>query len=160
MARLTFEQAEQGKRNGHEEENTLSVYLESILGSNVSDRPYITATGGTTLPWTGTLTGTNGSATVTVTSQRTWGWDYLWPAIAKITGLTELQAAEANIGGSGGGFSRGDRNRPSGRSYPIATKRYVRSAPVLAGRTGIISRDSRPTATGRDETPDGTVHRT
>jgi len=69
------------------------------------DSPYITATGGTTLPWTGTLTGTDGSATVTVTSQRTWGWDYLWPAIAKITGLTELQAAEANIGGSGGGFS-------------------------------------------------------
>ena len=71
------------------------------------DSPYITATGGTTLPWTGTLTNTDGSATatVTVTSQRTWGWDYLWPAIAKITGVTELQAAEANIGGSGGGFS-------------------------------------------------------
>ena len=69
------------------------------------DSPYITATGGTTLPWTGTLTGPDGSATVTVPSQRTWGWDYLWPAIAKITGVTELQAAEANIGGSGGGFS-------------------------------------------------------
>ena len=69
------------------------------------DSPYITATGGTTLPWTGTLTGPDGSATVTVPSQRAWGWDYLWPAIAKITGVTELQAAEANIGGSGGGFS-------------------------------------------------------
>ena len=33
MARLTFEQAEQGKGNSHEEENTLSVYLESILRS-------------------------------------------------------------------------------------------------------------------------------
>jgi kumamolisin len=69
------------------------------------DSPYITATGGSTLPWSGTLTGPDGSATVTVSSQRIWGWDYLWPAIAKITGVTELQAAEANAAGSGGGFS-------------------------------------------------------
>ena len=71
-----------------------------------ADSPYITATGGTTLPWTGTLTGPDGSATVTVPSQRAWGWDYLWPAIAKTTGVTEFQAAQANIGGSGGGFSK------------------------------------------------------
>ena len=67
--------------------------------------PYITAAGGTTLPWTGTLTGPDGSATVTVPSERAWGWDYLWPAIAKINGETEAQAAVANIGGGGGGFS-------------------------------------------------------
>ena len=70
-----------------------------------SDSPYITATGGTTLPWTGTLTGPDGSATVTVPTERAWGWDYLWPAIAKISGETEAQVAVANIGGSGGGFS-------------------------------------------------------
>jgi subtilase family serine protease len=70
-----------------------------------SDSPYITAAGGTTLPWTATLTGPDGSATVTVPSQRAWGWDYLWPAIAQTTGVTELQAAESNIGGGGGGFS-------------------------------------------------------
>ena len=70
-----------------------------------ADSPYITAGGGTTLPFTGTLTGPDGSATVTVPAQRIWGWDYLWPAIAKINGVTEAQAAEANIGGSGGGFS-------------------------------------------------------
>jgi len=68
--------------------------------------PYITAAGGTTLPWTGTLTGPDGSATVTVPAQRIWGWDYLWPAIAKISGESEATAAEANIGGSGGGFSQ------------------------------------------------------
>jgi len=68
--------------------------------------PYITAAGGTTLPWTGTLTGPDGSATVTVPDQRIWGWDYLWPAIAKISGESEATAAEANIGGSGGGFSQ------------------------------------------------------
>lgn len=70
-----------------------------------SDSPYITAAGGTTLPWSGTLTGPDGSATVTVPSQRIWGWDYLWPAIAKITGVSEFDAAKANIGGTGGGFS-------------------------------------------------------
>jgi subtilase family serine protease len=71
-----------------------------------ADSPYITAAGGTTLPWTGTLTGPDGSATVTVPAQRIWGWDYLWPAIAKTTGASEAAAAEANIGGSGGGFSQ------------------------------------------------------
>ena len=52
-----------------------------------ADSPYITATGGTTLPLTGTLTGPDGSATVTVPSERAWGWDYLWPAIAKTSGV-------------------------------------------------------------------------
>ncbi len=70
-----------------------------------ADSPYMTAGGGTTLPWTGTVTGPDGSATVTVPAQRAWGWDYLWPAIAKVTGVSEATAAEANIGGGGGGFS-------------------------------------------------------
>jgi len=42
---------------------------------------------------------------VTVPAQRAWGWDYLWPAIAQINGESEATAAEANIGGGGGGFS-------------------------------------------------------
>ena len=70
-----------------------------------ADSPYLTAGGGTTLPTTVTLTGPGGSATVTVSQQRIWGWDYLWPAIAETTGVSEAAAAEANIGGSGGGFS-------------------------------------------------------
>jgi kumamolisin len=70
-----------------------------------SDSPYITAAGGTTLPWSGTFSGPGGSATVTVPAERTWGWDYLWPAIAKITGTSEAEAAVGNLGGSGGGFS-------------------------------------------------------
>jgi kumamolisin len=75
------------------------------VGTN-SDSPYITAAGGTTLPWTGTLTGPDGSATVTVPSQRAWGWDYLWAAIAKVTGLPESEAAFEDIGGGTGGFSQ------------------------------------------------------
>jgi subtilase family serine protease len=70
-----------------------------------ADSPYITAAGGTTLPWTGTLTGPDGTATVTVPKQRTWGWDYLWQGVATITGEPLAQAAESLVVGSGGGFS-------------------------------------------------------
>ena len=69
------------------------------------DSPYVTSSGGTTLPWSGTITGPDGSATVTVTSQRAWGWDYLWPAIASTTGATFANAATAYVVGGGGGFS-------------------------------------------------------
>jgi kumamolisin len=70
-----------------------------------ADSPYITASGGTTLPWTGTLTGPDGTATVTVPAQRAWGWDYTWPAIAQTNDESEAAAAETNVGGGGGGFS-------------------------------------------------------
>jgi len=70
-----------------------------------ADSPYATASGGTTLPVTATLTGPDGSATVTVPNQRAWGWDYLWSAEAVITDSTYAEAAEANIGGGGGGYS-------------------------------------------------------
>jgi kumamolisin len=70
-----------------------------------SDSPYITAAGGTTLPWTGQLAGPDGSATVTVPAQRAWGWDYLWQAVATVTGEPLAEAAETNVAGDGGGFS-------------------------------------------------------
>jgi kumamolisin len=69
------------------------------------DSPFITDAGGTTLPWTGQLTGTDGSATVTVPAQRTWGWDYLWQAAAKVSGVSLATTAESLVVGSGGGFS-------------------------------------------------------
>ena len=74
-----------------------------------ADSPYITSAGGTTLPWSGTITGSAGSASVTVTSQRAWGWDYLWPAIASTTGTTFADAAKAFVVGGGGGFSTVER---------------------------------------------------
>jgi kumamolisin len=70
-----------------------------------ADSPFMTAAGGTTLPWTGQLTGPGGTVTVTVPHQRTWGWDYLWQPIATTTGTDLLDTVEANIGGTGGGFS-------------------------------------------------------
>ena len=86
---------------------TASVDLGTTnLSVGVSpDSPYITAAGGTTLPFTGTLTGPDGSATVTVPSQRTWGWDYLWQPTATITDTPLSQVAESMVIGSGGGFS-------------------------------------------------------
>jgi kumamolisin len=70
-----------------------------------ADSPYITASGGTTVPWSGTLSGTGGTVNVTVDQQRAWGWDYLWQAMATSTGVSLTTAAEANVVGSGGGFS-------------------------------------------------------
>jgi subtilase family serine protease len=70
-----------------------------------ADSPYATASGGTTTPWSGTLTGPDGSASVTVPDQRAWGWDYLWQPIATVTGSTFAQAATSDVAGGGGGFS-------------------------------------------------------
>jgi kumamolisin len=70
-----------------------------------ADSPYATASGGTTTPWSGTITGADGSATVTVPDQRAWGWDYLWQPIATVTGTTYAAAATSNVVGGGGGFS-------------------------------------------------------
>jgi kumamolisin len=70
-----------------------------------SDSPYATAAGGSTLPWTGTFTGPDGSATVSVPAQRIWGWDYLWGAISQIDGVPLASVAESLVVGSTGGFS-------------------------------------------------------
>jgi kumamolisin len=77
----------------------------SLSVDNPADSPFMTAAGGTTLPWTGQLTGPDGAATVTVPNQRTWGWDYLWQATASVTGTSILDTVEANALGTGGGFS-------------------------------------------------------
>jgi len=77
-----------------------------------ADSPYITAAGGTTLPWSGTLSGPDGTAAVDVPAQRTWGWDYLWQPVATITGEPLATSAESQVVGSGGGFSAIE-SRPS-----------------------------------------------
>jgi subtilase family serine protease len=83
-----------------------------------SDSPYITAAGGTTLPWNGTVQGPAGTpnasafVTIKVNQQRAWGWDYLWPAFATWENLSLADAAESNAIGGGGGFSL-DEQTPS-----------------------------------------------
>jgi kumamolisin len=69
------------------------------------DSPYITSSGGTTLPWSGAISGPDGSAHVAVSAQRAWGWDYTWPAMAAVNGESLTAAAEANVVGGGGGYS-------------------------------------------------------
>jgi subtilase family serine protease len=76
-----------------------------LVADTPADSPYATASGATTLPFTGTLTGAKGTAKVSVAAQRAWGWDYLWKAIATTTGTTYAKAAIANAAGGGGGFS-------------------------------------------------------
>jgi kumamolisin len=87
-------------------EASADLGTKNLSVDNPGDSPYITVAGGTTLPWTGTLTGPDGTATVTVKAQRIWGWDYLWPAIASTTGVSLANAAETTVVGSGGGFSQ------------------------------------------------------
>jgi subtilase family serine protease len=74
------------------------------VGSS-ADSPFITAAGGTTLAWSGSLSGPDGTAAVKVPAQRTWGWDYLWQPIATITGEPLATIAESEVIGGGGGFS-------------------------------------------------------
>ncbi len=79
------------------------------------DSPYVTSSGGTTLPWSATLTGTSSTgktltATLNVTQQRAWGWDYLWQPVATVTGLPLSEVATdpnvVGVVGSGGGYSQ------------------------------------------------------
>jgi kumamolisin len=73
--------------------------------SSMADSPYITAAGGTTLPWSGTFGDGGTTTTVTVPEQRTWGSDYLWQSIATASDEPLAEVAESMVSGSGGGFS-------------------------------------------------------
>jgi kumamolisin len=89
-----------------------------------ADSPYATAAGGTTLPFTATETGPKGSAKVTVTAQRAWGWDYQFAAYAKAYGVTYAEAAETRSAGGGGGFS-GVEAKPSYQYGVSGTSSYL-----------------------------------
>jgi subtilase family serine protease len=83
-----------------------------------SDSPYITAAGGTTLPFTGTLSSPDGTVTAPITSghsERAWGWDYTWAPEAKVLAeplATVAEDPDIGVGGDGGGFSL-DEAQPS-----------------------------------------------
>ena len=69
---------------------------------NPDDSPYVTSSGGTTLPGSLTLHG----LTFNFPTERTWGWDYLWASGRPAQlGETEEQYAETHISGTGGGYS-------------------------------------------------------
>jgi len=77
----------------------------NLSADNPADSPFVTACGATSLPGTTYLSGTDGTATATTTTQRIWGWDYLWKGIAQVNGVSLAEAAESAVVGSGGGYS-------------------------------------------------------
>jgi subtilase family serine protease len=151
-----LEMAEQGQSAFAAAGDTGAYTANRDLGTtNLSvidpgDSAYITSAGGTTLPWSGDLTGT--SATVTVPSQRAWGWDYLWPALAKLTGESLSTVAEANVLGGGGGFSD-DEPQPGYQQGVPGTNTY-RSVEYLTPTNNVdIAGITLPTAWTFDPYP-------
>lgn len=93
-------------------EAVADVGSTNLSAGNPADSPYVTAAGGTTLPWAGQATNptTGESAYVSNPTQRAWGYDYLWSWFAQTTpGATEQSIATdpkfTYIAGSNGGFS-------------------------------------------------------
>ena len=69
---------------------------------NPDDSPYVTSSGGTTLPGSLSLHGIN----FNFPTERTWGWDYLWASARPgQLGETEQQYAVSHVEGGGGGYS-------------------------------------------------------
>jgi kumamolisin len=89
-----------GAYTAHQDIGTTNLSAE-----NPGDSPFITACGGSSLPGTTYLSGPDGTATATTTTQRIWGWDYLWAPIAQVSGESLAEAAESLVVGSGGGYS-------------------------------------------------------
>jgi subtilase family serine protease len=89
-----------------------------------ADSPYATASGGTTLPFSSTVTGSKATVKVKVYKQRAWGWDYLWTPIAKATGTSYPTTVVANAVGGGGGFSAVE-SEPSYQTQVSGTSSYT-----------------------------------
>jgi kumamolisin len=74
----------------------------NLSAGNPDSSPWITAAGGTTLPGTIPLSATDSA---TISTERTWGWDWLWPHFADFGATSEADFAFSNPLGGGGGFS-------------------------------------------------------
>lgn len=84
-------------------DTTRSLGTYELAVDNPADSPYITAAGGTTLPWQGTF---RSGATARVEKERAWGWDYLYPVFDSYhLNNPEGYLAYYFVGG-GGGFSK------------------------------------------------------
>jgi kumamolisin len=90
-------------------QNDYGPYATTNLSVDIpAASPYISTGGGTTLPNIGSLpplAAGGVTSPYSVSQERAWGWDYLWPAVAGAFGISLTQAAEANVVGTGGGFS-------------------------------------------------------
>ncbi len=74
----------------------------NLSAGNPDSSPWVTAAGGTTLPGTIPLTNT---VSATISAQRTWGWDWLWPYYSLFGFGSEAAMAGSFPLGGGGGFS-------------------------------------------------------
>jgi kumamolisin len=111
------------------------------VGSPASS-PYVTAAGGTTLPWTGTASFSFGSAHVKVTAQRAWGWDYLAHALSKQDGIPFGTLARALVIGSTGGYSQTEampayQQKVPGITHSTDVQYFTATKTVTAGTTPI-----------------------
>ena len=68
---------------------------------NPDGSPWVTSSSGTTLPGPFLVHG----HTFDFPRERTWAWDYLWPVRSVDLGEPEVQYAENEVVGSGGGYS-------------------------------------------------------
>lgn len=132
-----------------------------LVVDNPADSPYITASGGTTLPYAGTVSGPAGTATVSSgRSERIWGWDYTWAAVAEANGEPLQTIAEdpfLGVTGSGGGFSSDEsqpfyqRGVPGTNSFTAVP--YFQSTDIQDIGSGVFE----PTAFAFNPTP-RTIH--
>ncbi len=130
---------------------------------NPADSPYITAAGGTTLPFTGTVSGDAGTATISSgRTERIWGWDYAWAPTAQADGVSLQTIAEdpfLGVTGSGGGFSTDEPQPAYQRGVPGTTSfsavPYFKSTDIEDIGGGVLE----PTAFAFDPHPP-TIHGT
>ncbi|WP_344775664.1 S53 family peptidase [Gryllotalpicola kribbensis] len=80
--------------------------------------PFVTAAGGTTLPYTVDFWGSWSDEQVTVPAERAWNSAYLWGPFARTYEVSYQEAATVNIGGGGGGYSRYQPLPPYQRLVP------------------------------------------
>ncbi|MFC7391695.1 S53 family peptidase [Scopulibacillus cellulosilyticus] len=92
--------AASGDAAAYDATRTPGTYQLSV--DNPADSPYVTAAGGTTLPWhTTTKTGVK----VSVDDERAWGWDYLYKYFDSLGYNNPQGWANKYFSGGGGGFS-------------------------------------------------------
>ncbi|MCL1631056.1 protease pro-enzyme activation domain-containing protein [Sporolactobacillus sp. CPB3-1] len=93
--------ASAGDAGAYDASRDLGTYNLSV--DNPADSPYITAAGGTTLPWTYT---TKTGVQLNVSEERAWGWNYLYPYFDSLGLRTAEGWSKYYFVGGGGGFSQ------------------------------------------------------
>lgn len=104
-------------------DTTRSLGTYELAVDNPADSPYITAAGGTTLPWNGTF---RSGVSVKVDKERAWGWDYLYPVFDSYGLNTPKGWLSYYFVGGGGGFST-----------QFATPDYQQGVPGVNSFTGV-----------------------